>query len=247
MRLAVGYVRDRSAAEDVVQETWLTCLRSLDRFEGRSSLKTWIFGIALNVARTRRRKDARVLPFASLFRRDDSDSSAPTVDPRRFGSEGKWRTPPDDWSNVPESHVLSRETLDRVRSAIDRLPPRQREVIILRDVAGGVSRAGDHSRKPAGAAASGSRRRTQGARGVPPMICREVVELMTDYLDGALSQEDRARFEDHIAGCNGCTAYLEQLRRTRSVIGRLAAEPVPAGLEAELLSAFRSWRSGPRP
>ncbi|OLC00119.1 MAG: anti-sigma factor [Chloroflexi bacterium] len=79
------------------------------------------------------------------------------------------------------------------------------------------------------------------------MICREVVELMTDYLDGALSQEDRARFEDHIAGCNGCTAYLEQLRRTRSVIGRLAAEPVPAGLEAELLSAFRSWRSGPRP
>ena len=136
MRLAVGYVRDRSAAEDVVQETWLTCLRSLDRFEGRSSLKTWIFGIALNVARTRRRKDARVLPFASLFRRDDSDSSAPTVDPRRFGSEGKWRTPPDDWSNVPESHVLSRETLDRVRSAIDRLPPRQREVIILRDVAG---------------------------------------------------------------------------------------------------------------
>ena len=136
MRLAVGYVRDRSAAEDVVQETWLTCLRSLDRFEGRSSLKTWIFGIALNVARTRRRKDARVLPFASLFRRDDSDSSAPTVDPRRLGSEGKWRTPPDDWSNVPESHVLSRETLDRVRSAIDRLPPRQREVIILRDVAG---------------------------------------------------------------------------------------------------------------
>ena len=136
MRVAMGYVRDRSTAEDVVQETWLTCLRSLDRFEGRSSLKTWIFGIALNVARTRRRKDARVLPFASLFRRDDSDSSAPTVDPRRFGSEGKWRTPPDDWSNVPESHVLSRETLDRVRSAIDRLPPRQREVIILRDVAG---------------------------------------------------------------------------------------------------------------
>ena len=136
MRLAVGYVRDRSAAEDVVQETWLTCLRSLDRFEGRSSLKTWIFGIALNVARTRRRKDARVLPFASLFRRDDSDSSAPTVDPRRFGSDGTWTIPPSDWSNVPESHVLSRETLDRVRSAIDRLPARQREVIILRDVAG---------------------------------------------------------------------------------------------------------------
>ena len=136
MRVAMGYVRDRSTAEDVVQETWLTCLRSLDRFEGRSSLKTWIFGIALNVARARRRKDSRLLPFASLFKRDDSESSAPTVDPRRFAADGMWRTPPDDWSNVPESHVLSRETLDRVRSAIDRLPPRQREVIILRDVAG---------------------------------------------------------------------------------------------------------------
>jgi RNA polymerase sigma-70 factor, ECF subfamily len=69
MRLAMAYVRDHGVAEDVVQETWLTGLRTLDRFEGRSSLKTWIFGILMNIARSRRRRESRVLPFSSLFNR----------------------------------------------------------------------------------------------------------------------------------------------------------------------------------
>jgi anti-sigma factor RsiW len=76
------------------------------------------------------------------------------------------------------------------------------------------------------------------------MKCRDVVELMTDYLEGALSAADRGRFEEHIAGCDGCRAYLEQLRETRRVAGRLASEPVPDSLQAELLNAFRDWRSG---
>jgi anti-sigma factor RsiW len=75
------------------------------------------------------------------------------------------------------------------------------------------------------------------------MNCRQVVELMTDYLEGALSAVDRARFEQHIAGCEGCTAYLAQLRMTRTIMGRLADEPVPPAVEKELLEAFRSWRS----
>ncbi len=136
MRLAMAYVRDHGVAEDVVQETWLTCLRNLDRFEGRSSLKTWIFGILMNVARARRRKESRVLPFASLFRRDDSDSRRPTVDPQRFGSNGLWSIPPDSWTNLPEAKVINREALDRVKVAIEALPEKQREVVILRDVAG---------------------------------------------------------------------------------------------------------------
>lgn len=136
MRLAMSYLRDRGAAEDAVQETWLTCLSSLDRFEGRSSLKTWIFGILLNVARSRRRKESRILPFASLFRRVGGDGRGPTVDHRRFGSDGLWSAPPDSWSNIPESRLLDRETLDHVRVAIEALPPNQREVVILRDVAG---------------------------------------------------------------------------------------------------------------
>jgi RNA polymerase sigma-70 factor (ECF subfamily) len=135
IRLAMGYVKDHAIAEDVVQETWLTCIRSLDRFEGRSTLKTWIFGIALNTARSRGRKEGRVLPFASLFRRD-AGSSGPTVDPERFGGDGMWKTLPHSWANVPEERVLGQETMARIRDAIDALPAKQREVIVLRDVAG---------------------------------------------------------------------------------------------------------------
>jgi len=76
------------------------------------------------------------------------------------------------------------------------------------------------------------------------VICRDVVELMTDYLEGALAPADLARFEDHIAGCNGCRAYLEQLRKTLQVTGRIAnTEPLPASLESELTTAFRDWHS----
>jgi RNA polymerase sigma-70 factor (ECF subfamily) len=136
LRLAMAYVKDRQVAEDVVQESWLTCLRRLDDFEGRSSLKTWIFGIVINVARARRRKEVRILPFTSLWRRDDSDSRRPTVDQSRFGADGMWRSAPRSWDNLPESKVLGMETLEHVKAAIDKLPPKQREVIVLRDVTG---------------------------------------------------------------------------------------------------------------
>lgn len=136
LRLAISYLRDRGAAEDAVQETWLTCLRTLDRFEGRSSLKTWIFGILLNVARARRRKESRILPFTSLLRRVAGEGRGPTVDPQRFNGDGEWLAHPDSWTNVPESRLLGRETIGQVKTAIEGLPPGQREVVILRDVAG---------------------------------------------------------------------------------------------------------------
>ncbi len=75
------------------------------------------------------------------------------------------------------------------------------------------------------------------------MKCRDVVELMTDYLEGALSPADAARFEEHIAGCDGCRAYLEQMRMTRRLTGRLADEPMQDALRDELVAAFRTWRS----
>jgi anti-sigma factor RsiW len=75
------------------------------------------------------------------------------------------------------------------------------------------------------------------------MTCRQVVELMTDYLEGALSGADRARFEDHIAGCDGCRAYLAQLSTTRRVLSKLADEPIPADLQVELMKAFQNWKS----
>jgi anti-sigma factor RsiW len=74
------------------------------------------------------------------------------------------------------------------------------------------------------------------------MTCREVVELMTDYLEDALSSADRAKFEEHIAGCDGCSAYLAELRTTRRVLGKLAEEPIPEHVEAELMKAFKDWK-----
>jgi anti-sigma factor RsiW len=75
------------------------------------------------------------------------------------------------------------------------------------------------------------------------VTCKEVVELMTDYLDGVLSARDRARFEVHMSGCDGCRAYLSELRTARMLMGRVAGEPVPEPLKGELMSAFRSWKS----
>ena len=134
LRVAHMYVRDRAAAEEVVQETWLAVLNGIDRFEGRSSLKTWIFRILSNRAKTRGEREGRSLPFSAL----SAEAGEPSVDPDRFlGPEdaqpGAWAAPPRAW---PEEQLLASETLDVVRMAIEALPDAQREVIRLRDVEG---------------------------------------------------------------------------------------------------------------
>ena len=78
---------------------------------------------------------------------------------------------------------------------------------------------------------------------VEQLSCRELVELVTDYLEGALLEEERLRFEDHIARCGGCTIYLEQIRQTISLLGHLPEEALTPDAERELLEAFRGWRS----
>jgi RNA polymerase sigma-70 factor (ECF subfamily) len=133
MRLAMTYAHSREEAEDVVQEAWMTAIRSLDRFESRSSLKTWISGIVINLARARRRKESRLVAFTSLLG-EIGQGRKPTVDPSRFGPDGAWRTAPSTWENVPEATFLGQETLGRIKTAIENLPPKHREVIVLRDV-----------------------------------------------------------------------------------------------------------------
>ena len=140
VRVAMIYLRDRSLAEDVVQETWLGVLRGLERFEGRSSLKTWIFRILTNRAKTRAVKEGRSLPFSALAAEDLAPSD-PAVDPDRFfggdaGEPGAWQAPPRSWGEIPEERLLAEETLAEIGAAIDELPPAQREVIRLRDVQG---------------------------------------------------------------------------------------------------------------
>jgi RNA polymerase sigma-70 factor (ECF subfamily) len=138
-RLAMLYVADRTAAEEVVQETWLAVLRGIDRFEGRSSLKTWIFRILTNRAQTRGQRDKRTVPFAALAR-TEAACNEPTVDPSRFQGAGDrypggWISFPPDW-DAPEERLLSQEAQGYLHAAIAALPPAQRAVISLRDVEG---------------------------------------------------------------------------------------------------------------
>ena len=135
MRTARMFVRDREVAEEVVQETWLAVLRGIDRFEGRSSLRTWIFRILMNTAKTRAQREARSVPFSAAVSADE-----PSVDPDRFlGPEhrhaGGWMLGPSEWQ-TPEEELLRGETRDAILQAIEQLPDNQRAVITLRDVEG---------------------------------------------------------------------------------------------------------------
>jgi len=137
MRLARMYVPTDALAEDVVQETWVAVVRGLERFEGRSSFKTWLFRILVNRAKTRGVREHRSIPFASVGPGADEDGDeGPTVDPSRFTSEGAWTSAPADWRDDPEAALDSAEALRIARAAIDELPARQKIVITLRDLEG---------------------------------------------------------------------------------------------------------------
>jgi RNA polymerase sigma-70 factor (ECF subfamily) len=127
LRTALTFVSTRAVAEEVVQETWIGVIAGLDGFEGRSSLKTWIFRILSNRAATRGAREARIVPLSSL-------GDEPTVDPERFAATGAWATPPRPWA--PEDRALAAEARHGIEDAIAALPERQRLVITLRDVEG---------------------------------------------------------------------------------------------------------------
>jgi RNA polymerase sigma-70 factor (ECF subfamily) len=137
LRMARMYVSSDAEAEEVVQETWLALVKGLDRFEERSSLKTWLFRILMNVARTRGKREARSIPFSAAFHAASAPDE-PAVDPDRFlGPDhrypGGWAIAPSPWT---EQQVLAGEELEVVKRAIEDLPPAQREVITLRDMVG---------------------------------------------------------------------------------------------------------------
>jgi len=143
IRLALLYVPSRAVAEEVVQETWLGVLQGLSRFEGRSALKTWIFRILTNRARTRGQREGRSIPFSAVWS-PESDASEPAVEADRFLPAehewaGHWMSLPNNWEALPEERLLGRETRAQIQQAIDALPGSQREVITLRDVEGWTS------------------------------------------------------------------------------------------------------------
>jgi RNA polymerase sigma-70 factor, ECF subfamily len=138
-RFAQTFVGSAAVAEEVVQETWLGVIRGINRFEGRSSLKTWIFQILTNNAKTRAEREARTVPLSAFAPTNDDEAA---VDPSRFFDEqherwpGHWAAPPVRWNELPEEAIFTHETLDLLRAAIDGLPEMQRRVIVLRDIEG---------------------------------------------------------------------------------------------------------------
>jgi RNA polymerase sigma-70 factor (ECF subfamily) len=138
LRIAQLYVRSRAVAEEVVQESWLAVFKGIGRFEGRSSLKTWLFRILTNTAKTRAVREGRSIPFSAL---GGDEEDGPSVDPDRFlGPEerfpGHWSAPPSSWAAEPEERLVASETLDVIKAEIDKLPPAQALVITMRDVEG---------------------------------------------------------------------------------------------------------------
>jgi RNA polymerase sigma-70 factor, ECF subfamily len=143
LRVARSFVSTDASAQEIVQETWLAVVRGLDRFEGRSSLKTWVFRILTNLGKTRGVREARSVPLSSL---SPADSSGPTVDPGRFrGPDDEWPnhwTPvssPRPWEPSPEDAAVAGEIRGEVARALTGLPERQRMVVALRDVHGMTS------------------------------------------------------------------------------------------------------------
>ena len=127
LRVAGSFVPSHAIAEEVVQDTWLGALRGLDRFEGRSSVRTWLFTILVNRARTTGVREHRTIPVAD---------AGPVVDASRFGPAGAWATPPEHWTEEAENRMVAGKLTGLLKSAIENLPPRQRDVVVLRDVEG---------------------------------------------------------------------------------------------------------------
>ncbi len=143
LRVAQLFVRSRAVAEEVVQEAWLGVLSGIGRFEGRSSLKTWVFRILTNIAKTRGEREGRSVPFSS-FASDDLESGEPAVEPDRFLPDGDrwaghWASSPRRFDAQPEGRLLAGETMSIIRRVVETLPEVQRAVLTMRDIAGFAS------------------------------------------------------------------------------------------------------------
>ncbi len=138
VRIAAIYVNEFAVAEEVVQDTWIAVLKGLDRFEGRSSFKTWIFTILSNRAKTRATRESRYVPLELSDEPDDSDGAMPRFNPANHPYAGSWADGwvPHMWESVPETQLLGQETRSIIFSTIEALSPNQQQVIRLRDVDG---------------------------------------------------------------------------------------------------------------
>jgi RNA polymerase sigma-70 factor (ECF subfamily) len=254
LRVARGYVPSHEIAEEVVQEAWIALLKGISKFEGRSSLRTWLFTVMINIAKTRgirerRSADAEIAAF-----------TGGTVDSSRFRPSdaadwpGHWKdeAAPAPFPDTPEGSVLGSELIAVARRELDKLPERQRMVVTLRDMLGfdsskvcellEISVANQRVLLHRGRAPGAGRLLGGCIMNVGPMDCNELVELVTAYLDGSLDPEMRARFDVHLLECDGCENYLQQFRATIETLGSVRDDELDPSYREKLLKAFRDWR-----
>lgn len=203
LRVAQLYVRDRAVAEEVVQETWLAVLEGIDRFEERSSLKTWTYQILTNRAKTRAQREHRQLSFSALISDAESEVAETRfrpIDDPKFPQQ--WAAPPRSW---PDERILARETVDQLRNAVAQLPPAQQVIVGLRDIEGWsadeVCEALEITPATSGYCSTERDRAFETRSRItsrphetpqipqedgPPdeLTCRELLRLVTDYLEG---------------------------------------------------------------
>ena len=231
--LARSFVPSDAVAEEVVQDTWMAVVRGLSRFEGRSSIKTWLASIVVNRARSTGVRENRVPPMTKY---------EATVDASRFDEKGHWISPPEYFMEDIEDRVIADQLSKRLRSSLESLPERQRQVVTLRDIEGldskdvcelleisegnqrvllhrGRSRLrqdleSEFGRSEDVPAAPGGRMPTSD-RARDPIHRRLHVP------------RDRRRFDSHLSGCPHCTTYLAQMRATIRLTGRLRSEDCP--------------------
>lgn len=309
-RVARTYVGD-AVADEVVQETWVAILRALDRFEARSSIRTWMVAIMRNIAITHARRERRQIPLSAFT--EAVGRSEPAVPPDRFqGPEGRfpggWVSFPERWDEQPERRLLASEGVEVARRAIASLPRTQQVVVALRDLDGwsseevadalGITVANQRVLLHRGRSkvramleqavddACHPDRAVEGVSGVHPghplleryydsptdraaldahvigcpscrgwlieiserlgrLTCIEFVELVTDFLEDAVTAPARAGIDEHLRLCEGCRNYLDEMRTTVATIGAIGpGEPVTPSAEtrAGLVAVFRLWQ-----
>jgi len=280
LRLARAHTSSDTSAEDAVQDTWVTVLSQIERFESRSALRTWVLGIVINTARRAEGRERRTVPFSATWRAELEDERAPAVDPARFHPRsGHWALPPLRWDQLPEEQLDAGELRGVIDTALAALSGRQRAVMTARDVLGlsreevgelfaltdGNQRVLLHRARSRVRAAveryaamsighpipaptesrmvrvtdSAAQRRPRLPGSGEQVVCRQLVELVTDYLEGALETGLRDRVEQHLAACQYCNGYVAQVRRMLDVTAGLAPTAAPQFV-ARLTAALRS-------
>jgi RNA polymerase sigma-70 factor (ECF subfamily) len=242
----------RPVAEEAVQDTWLGLVRGIETFEGRSSFKTWLFRILVNRARSAGTKEHPAAPTEALH----------AVDPSRFNAQGQWADPVDRWIEESEQRLDAAAWSPILKSALQDLPPRQRQVVLLRDVEGtvarrGLRRAGHQRGQPAGAACTGAAPSCAGSsrpkwgKGKPCCHCAVGHRVPAGGRAGhGLPRGTPSRAATgaasrrHLRACPNCTAYLEQIRITIALTGAVETDDLTPEAREDLSALYRRWRAG---